>query len=124
MSINYSFLIQQQQYQIYTINYDVNNNSDVITNGGNNHRNNNNNDTIYPSYSNENKITINDNSININGNTVGNENHPNITSTSSVQLPGNSEIPNLYNVQDILSDSAFDDFIPTLTDNTKDQNNI
>ena len=105
-------------------NYDVNNNSDVITNGGNNHRNNNNNDTIYPSYSNENKITINDNSININGNTVGNENHPNITSTSSVQLPGNSEIPNLYNVQDILSDSAFDDFIPTLTDNTKDQNNI
>ncbi|KHC74646.1 hypothetical protein MGI_01316 [Candida albicans P75016] len=106
-------------------NYDVNNNSDVITNGGNNHRNNNNNnDTIYPSYSNENKITINDNSININGNTVGNENHPNITSTSSVQLPGNSEIPNLYNVQDILSDSAFDDFIPTLTDNTKDQSNI
>ena len=38
--------------------------------------------------------------------------------------PSNSEIPNLYNVQDILSDSAFDDFIPTLTDNTKDQNNI
>lgn len=99
-------------------NYDVNNNSDVITNGTNME---NNNDLNYQHYNNEIKTNIKDNG----SSAVGNLSQDRVISTS-LQLPDTADIvvPNLYNVQDILSDSAFDDFIPTLAGNNKDQSNI